>query len=115
MPKPEGLFSIAEISAVCGVSIDMLRFYETKALISPAYTDPESSYRYYSREKSVPASHNFGAEKHGVVFVGDQGLFRRRKACGEKDNRADRSARHAQPGYRESANSRHQSWRSDSM
>ena len=47
MPKPEGLFSIGEIAAVCGVSIDTLRFYETKALITPTRVDPESGYRYY--------------------------------------------------------------------
>jgi len=50
VPKPEGLFSIGEISAACGVSINTLRFYETKELIKPAHTNPESGYRYYSRE-----------------------------------------------------------------
>lgn len=50
MPKPEGLFSIGEIATVCGVSINALRFYEAKALIKPAHTDPESGYRYYSRK-----------------------------------------------------------------
>jgi DNA-binding transcriptional MerR regulator len=50
MPKPEGLFFIGEIAAACGVSIDTLRFYETKALITPVQVDPESGYRYYSRE-----------------------------------------------------------------
>jgi DNA-binding transcriptional MerR regulator len=44
------LFSIGEIATVCGVSIDTLRFYETKALITPAHVDPESGYRYYRRE-----------------------------------------------------------------
>lgn len=50
MPKPEGLFSIGEISAACEVSVNALRFYEEKKLLKPAYTDPDSSYRYYSRE-----------------------------------------------------------------
>lgn len=50
MPKPEGLFSIGEIATACGVSINALRFYETKAIMKPAHTDPESGYRYYSRE-----------------------------------------------------------------
>ncbi|MDD3168424.1 MAG: MerR family transcriptional regulator [Eubacteriales bacterium] len=50
MSKPEGLFSIGEIATACGVSINTLRFYETKALIKPARTDSESGYRYYSRE-----------------------------------------------------------------
>lgn len=50
MPKPESLFYIREIAAACGVSINALRFYEAKGLLKPAYTDPKSGYRYYSRE-----------------------------------------------------------------
>lgn len=50
MPKPEGLFSIGEIAVSCGLSINALRFYETKALIKPAFIDPKSGYRYFSRE-----------------------------------------------------------------
>jgi DNA-binding transcriptional MerR regulator len=50
MAKPRGLFSIGEIAAACGVSIDTLRFYETKSLIRPAHTDAGSGYRYYSLE-----------------------------------------------------------------
>ncbi|HWP79636.1 MAG TPA: MerR family transcriptional regulator [Candidatus Acidoferrum sp.] len=50
MPKPEGLFPIGEIAATCGLSVNALRFYESKQLARPAYTDPESGYRYYSRE-----------------------------------------------------------------
>ncbi len=49
MPKPEGLYSIGEIAATCGLSINALRFYEAKSLIKPAHTDLESGYRYYSR------------------------------------------------------------------
>ena len=50
MSKPANLFFIGEIAAVCSVSVDTLRFYETKALIKPAHIDTESGYRYYSRE-----------------------------------------------------------------
>ncbi len=50
MPKPDGLFYIREIAATCGVSINALRFYEAQGLLKPAYTDPYSGYRYYSRE-----------------------------------------------------------------
>jgi len=53
MPKREGLFSIGEIAAACGVSINTLRFYETKALIKPAHTNAESGYRYYSRKNFI--------------------------------------------------------------
>lgn len=50
MGKPANLFFIREIAAACGVSINTLRFYEAKGLLKPAYTDPASGYRYYSRE-----------------------------------------------------------------
>lgn len=50
MSKPEGLYSIGEIATVCGVSINTLRFYESKSLIKPACTALESGYRYYNRE-----------------------------------------------------------------
>lgn len=50
MSKPDGLFFIREIAGACGVSINTLRFYEAKGLLQPAYTDPESGYRYYSRQ-----------------------------------------------------------------
>ena len=50
MSKPKGLFSIGEIATVCCVSVDTLRFYESKKLIKPEYIAPESGYRYYSRE-----------------------------------------------------------------
>jgi DNA-binding transcriptional MerR regulator len=66
VPKPEGLFSIGEIAAVCGVSIDTLRFYETKALISPAHTDPESGYRYYSRENLLRLRTILGLKDAGL-------------------------------------------------
>ncbi|MPM43354.1 hypothetical protein SDC9_90027 [bioreactor metagenome] len=66
MPKPEGLFSIGEIAAVCDVSIDTLRFYETKALISPAYTDQETGYRYYSRENLLRLRTTLGLKDAGL-------------------------------------------------
>lgn len=68
MPKPEGLFSIGEIAAVCGVSIDTLRFYETKALINPAHTDPESGYRYYSRENLLRLRAILGLKDAGLYL-----------------------------------------------
>lgn len=50
MPRPGGLYQIGAIAAVCSVSVDTLRFYESKALIKPKHIDPKSGYRYYSRE-----------------------------------------------------------------
>lgn len=50
MTKPICLYPISKIAHACGVSINALRFYETKGLLKPAYTAPDSGYRYYSRE-----------------------------------------------------------------
>jgi len=69
MPKPEGLFSIGEIAVVCGVSIDTLRFYETKALIIPANVDPESGYRYYSRENLLLLRTILGLKDAGLSLL----------------------------------------------
>lgn len=66
MSKPEGLFFIREIAAACGISINALRFYEAKALIQPAYTDPESGYRYYSRENLLRLRTILGLKKAGL-------------------------------------------------
>lgn len=48
--KQDGLFSIGEIAVTCGISVNALRFYESKVLLIPAYTDPDSGYRYYSHQ-----------------------------------------------------------------
>lgn len=48
--KPEGLFTIGEISVTCGISVNALRFYEAKRLLIPAHTDPDTGYRYYSHQ-----------------------------------------------------------------
>jgi len=69
MPKPEGLFSIGELAAVCSVSVDTLRFYETKALITPAYTDSESGYRYYSRENLLRLRTILGLKDAGLSLL----------------------------------------------
>lgn len=66
MPKPEGLFFIREIAVACGLSINALRFYEAKALIKPAYTDPKSGYRYYSRENLLRLRTILGLKKAGL-------------------------------------------------
>jgi MerR family transcriptional regulator, activator of bmr gene len=40
-------FTIGEISKIKGLTIKALRFYDRIGLLKPAYTDPESHYRYY--------------------------------------------------------------------
>jgi DNA-binding transcriptional MerR regulator len=69
MPKPEGLFSIGEIAAVCEMSVNALRFYESKALIKPAHIDQESGYRYYSRENLLRLRAILGLKNAGLSLL----------------------------------------------
>ena len=48
MDKKSGLLSIGEMSKYSGASIRSLRYYEQMNILTPAYTDESSGYRYYS-------------------------------------------------------------------
>ena len=52
MSKKNNLFSIGEISEVTGASIKSLRYYEKIKILTPAYIDPYSGYRYYSFDQA---------------------------------------------------------------
>lgn len=45
------MFKIGDFSKVCQVSIKALRHWDDIGLLKPAYTDPATSYRYYSIEQ----------------------------------------------------------------
>ena len=47
------MLKIGLFSKLSRVSIRMLRYYDEIGLLHPAYTDPESEYRYY-REDQLP-------------------------------------------------------------
>ena len=54
--RPEGkpetlLMRIGEIAAFFNVSVKAIRIYEKKGIIEPAWTDPETGYRYYSADQ----------------------------------------------------------------
>ena len=46
--KKKNLLSIGELSKITGVHIKALRYYDSLGILSPAYVDPDSGYRYYS-------------------------------------------------------------------
>jgi DNA-binding transcriptional MerR regulator len=48
MSGKAGLLPIGEMSKYSGASIRSLRYYEQMKLIIPAFTDPDTGYRYYS-------------------------------------------------------------------
>lgn len=45
------LFSIGEVSKLFHISVSSLRHYEHVGLLTPAYTAPDSGYRYYGTEQ----------------------------------------------------------------
>lgn len=45
------MFRIGEFSKIAQVSGRLLRFYDELGLLSPAFTDPQSGYRYYSAQQ----------------------------------------------------------------
>lgn len=44
----KSLFSIGKLSKLTGVHIQSLRYYEMLGILTPAYIDPDSLYRYYT-------------------------------------------------------------------
>ncbi|MDH6367793.1 DNA-binding transcriptional MerR regulator [Breznakia blatticola] len=44
--------SIGEMAKLNDVSIQRLRYYDSIGMLSPAYVDPDSKYRYYEKEQS---------------------------------------------------------------
>lgn len=44
----ENLYSIGEVAKILGISVQSLRYYSNIGLLKPAYTNPETGYRYYA-------------------------------------------------------------------
>jgi len=49
------LLSIKEFSAMCGVMVSTLRFWDETGLLSPAWRNEKTRYRYYSPEQIMTA------------------------------------------------------------
>lgn len=47
------MYQIGEFSSLCRVTIKNLRYYDKIGLLKPEYTDPDTSYRYYTSEQLV--------------------------------------------------------------
>ena len=44
-------FTISQFARLRGVDINSLRYYERLGILKPAYTDPDTHYRYYDAEQ----------------------------------------------------------------
>jgi len=47
----ENLLRIGEFAAFHNISVKAVRLYEKKGIITPAYVDPQTGYRYYSADQ----------------------------------------------------------------
>lgn len=47
-------FLIGEVAKLFGINIRLLRYYDDISLLKPAYTDPQTGYRYYSTLQFEP-------------------------------------------------------------
>lgn len=45
------LYQIGEIAEICNISVQALRHYDRIGLLSPAFTDDDSGYRFYSHKQ----------------------------------------------------------------
>lgn len=48
--------SIGEVSRACGLSVSALRFYDQEGLLTPAWVDPATGYRWYAESQVELAS-----------------------------------------------------------
>ncbi|MGX6977668.1 MerR family transcriptional regulator [Vagococcus elongatus] len=48
-------YTIGELSDICGISTQTLRFYDQKGLLAPSGRDTENNYRLYSNDKALEA------------------------------------------------------------
>ena len=46
-------FTIGEVSKLFNLPIKTLRYYDEKGVLKPAYINPSTNYRYYSREQFI--------------------------------------------------------------
>lgn len=49
--QPMEMYTIGEVSQVCGISAKMLRYFDQIDLLKPGVRNPENGYRYYTREQ----------------------------------------------------------------
>ena len=64
--EKKNLLSIGELSKITGVHIKSLRYYDSLGILTPAYIDPDSGYRYYSFHQK--------AEIDAIQFCVDLGI-----------------------------------------
>lgn len=74
--KEKRYYSIGETANICGVSVQTLRFYSKMHLISPAYINKESGYRYYLPEQFQLIDRTKYLQKFGFSLQEIQAIYK---------------------------------------
>ena len=49
--KIDGMYTIGQMSELCHISAQLLRYYDQNGIVVPAYRDEETNYRFYTAEQ----------------------------------------------------------------
>ncbi len=77
---PQKLYRIKEIADVFNISIDTLRIYEKLGILSPAYVNPNTNYRYYGVIETAKLKYILSLKAMGFTLQEIKKLM-----CGEID------------------------------
>lgn len=86
------LFSIGEVSKICGVSVQTLRFYSSIDLIAPAWIDSSTGYRYYTQNHlqlidRVKYLQKFGFSLEEIKTIFQNSQFNLDYLCNSMENK----------------------------
>lgn len=87
------LYTIGDISDICGVPIKTLRYYDEIKLLVPEKRDSETNYRYYTEDQMLTLHNirklkNYGfslEEVHNLVYNSDIDVLRKSLSTRLKD------------------------------
>jgi len=74
------MYTIGEVSQICGIAVKTLRYYDEEALVVPDRRDPQNNYRYYSQEQICELVAVRDLRKLGFHIEEIRGVLRHRNA-----------------------------------
>lgn len=99
-------FTISKFARLRGIDINSLRYYERLGILTPAYTDPHTRYRYYTAEQlslldMILLCINLGVPlKELKAYFDESGRFQNRALFEEGKRRTQEKIQELQSGLR---------------
>ncbi len=75
--KIDKLYTIGELSKICKLSINTLRYYDKIGALKPVYVDEKSNYRYYDEDSIVTATLLYSYRLYGCSLKNVKSLLER--------------------------------------